>query len=143
MGYTCETAEYFRLEHIQSRIEKFFIDIASSTSSVATPSCEMTTDLDTALPSSSTEIAAEDVIDAESVTVTESVTQKVFPFKVYFSDTPKQLFNGDPAVDLAAAEGCFRHICKLFEELSDYRAFELLRTRGHRSDYLLTKQVTI
>jgi intron-binding protein aquarius len=110
------------LEHIQSRIEKFFIDIASTS-----PSVEMTTDSNEATSSSSA--------------ITESVTQQAFPFKVYFSDSPNLLFNGDQTADLAAAEGCFRHIGKLFEELSDYRAFELLRTRGHRSDYLLTKQV--
>ena len=27
VGYTCETAEYFYLEHIQSRIEKFYADV--------------------------------------------------------------------------------------------------------------------
>lgn len=31
VGYTCETAEYFNLEFIQSRIEKFYIDIKSIT----------------------------------------------------------------------------------------------------------------
>lgn len=29
----------------------------------------------------------------------------------------------------------------MFEELADYRAFELLRSHSARSDYLLTKQV--
>ena len=27
VGYTCELAEYFFLEHIQSRIEKFWVDV--------------------------------------------------------------------------------------------------------------------
>jgi hypothetical protein len=36
---------------------------------------------------------------------------------------------------------CIRLISSLFEELSDYRAFELLRTQAHRADYLFTKQV--
>lgn len=111
VGYTCETAEYFRLEHIQSRMEKFFIDLSVATT---TPS--------------------------EGIPTTSAV-QRAFPFMTYFSDTPKPLFTGDHASDLASAEGCFRHISKLFEELGDYRAFELLRTQGHRSDYLLTKQV--
>lgn len=30
---------------------------------------------------------------------------------------------------------------QMFEELADYRAFELLRSHSARSDYLLTKQV--
>jgi intron-binding protein aquarius len=29
VGYTCETADYFYLEHIQSRIEKFHLDVSS------------------------------------------------------------------------------------------------------------------
>lgn len=120
VGYTCETAEYFRLEHIQSRMEKFFIDLplsfnASASATASTP--------------------------ADSSAPTLSSVQKVFPFSNYFSDTPKPIFTGDEVSDLASAEGCFRHISKLFEELSDYRAFELLRTGRHRSDYLLTKQV--
>lgn len=111
VGYTCETAEYFRLEHIQSRIEKYHMDIATSTGTTAA------TDPPT------------------------STAQRVFPFFNYFSDTPKPVFTGDEESDRSSAEGCFRHISKLFEELNDYRAFELLRTQGHRSDYLLTKQV--
>ena len=31
----------------------------------------------------------------------------------------------------------------MFEELADYRAFELLRSHSARSDYLLTKQARI
>lgn len=31
----------------------------------------------------------------------------------------------------------------MFEELADYRAFELLRSHSARSDYLLTKQVRV
>ena len=41
------------------------------------------------------------------------------------------------------AQGCFRHISRLFEELSDYRAFELLRSGRQRADYMLTKQARI
>ena len=115
VGYTCETAEYFRLEHVQSRMEKFFIDLPLNTTAAASASADGSARL--------------------------SAVQKVFPFSNYFSDTPEPIFTGDEVSDLASAQGCFRHISKLFEELSDYRAFELLRTVGHRSDYLLTKQV--
>jgi hypothetical protein len=37
---------------------------------------------------------------------------------------------------------CFRHLERLFEELEDYRAFELLRSHAVRADYLLTKQAS-
>ena len=38
---------------------------------------------------------------------------------------------------------CFQSIGRLFSELSEYRAFELLRSAKHRADYLLTKQARI
>jgi hypothetical protein len=45
--------------------------------------------------------------------------------------------------DLESARGCINHLERIFRELADYRAFELLRTHAHRSDYLLLKQVSI
>ena len=93
VGYTCETAEYFRLEHIQSRIEKFYIDLASFSASPA--------------------------VSDESTPAGISVVQKAFPFTNYFLDTPKPLFSGDYQTDLQSAEGCFRHVSKLFEELAN------------------------
>lgn len=41
------------------------------------------------------------------------------------------------------AEGCFRHLDRVFGELADYKAFELLRNMSMRTDYLLTKQVCV
>lgn len=46
-------------------------------------------------------------------------------------------------VDKEAAIGCFKHLNNIFNELKDYRAFELLRTATQRGDYLLTKQARI
>ena len=114
VGYTCETAEYFYLSHVQARIEKFSLDLATSAQS-----------------SASAPGAASDPF----------AVSRHFPFSNYFSDTPKPLFSGAYERDLEAAQGCFKHIRKLFEELADYKAFELLRTQAHRGDYLLTKQV--
>lgn len=105
MGNTCETAAYFQLEHVQARIEKFNLTIASTTHRPAT-------------------------------------VEEVFPFKQYFADAPTALFTGGWEHDLESARGCFTHINKIFEELADYRAFELLRTQTLRSDFLLTKQVS-
>lgn len=104
MGNTCETAAYFQLEHVQARIEKFNLSIASASHRPAT-------------------------------------VEEVFPFKQYFADAPAALFTGDWDTDLESARGCFTHINKIFEELADYRAFELLRSQTLRSDFLLTKQV--
>lgn len=41
------------------------------------------------------------------------------------------------------AEGCFRHIRKIFTELEECRPFELLMSSGDRANYLLTKQAKI
>lgn len=52
-----------------------------------------------------------------------------------------ELLSGSREQDIESARGCISHLERLFRELSDYRAFELLRTHAHRSDYLLLKQV--
>lgn len=88
VGYTCETAQFFRLEHVQSRIERFEAELAN----------------------------VDGLGDGE-----KSLAHKNFPFQIYFSDAPTQLFTGDNDSDLESARGCFRHLQKLFEELEDYR----------------------
>lgn len=75
---------------------------------------------------------------------TASFVAEKFPFTAYFMDTQKPILEKQSfAQDLESAEGCIRHIKKIFDELADYRAFELLRTQAHRTDYLLTKQVSM
>jgi intron-binding protein aquarius len=99
VGYSCETAGYFYVEHIKSRIERF-----------------------------------------------KNGGHAAFPFTAFFQQqqatSGKQLFTGEASHDEEVAAGCIRFIDKIFSDLASYRAFELLRTQGHRSDYLLTKQVS-
>lgn len=116
IGASCETAEYFHMAHIRPRIEKFYIDARSAAAAATVNS------------------------DAEVSSVAS-----LFPFTAFFTDTPKPLFSaGDSAQEhYEAACGCFWHINRIFEELRDYRAFELLRTQHLRGDFLLTKQVSI
>uniref|UniRef100_A0A7M4FPY1 RNA helicase aquarius n=1 Tax=Crocodylus porosus TaxID=8502 RepID=A0A7M4FPY1_CROPO len=45
--------------------------------------------------------------------------------------------------DMEIAEGCFRHIKKIFTQLEEFRAFELLRSGLDRSKYLLVKEAKI
>eukprot|EP01113_Clastostelium_recurvatum_P032039 TRINITY_DN4066_c0_g1_i3.p1 TRINITY_DN4066_c0_g1~~TRINITY_DN4066_c0_g1_i3.p1 ORF type:complete len:1486 (-),score=430.72 TRINITY_DN4066_c0_g1_i3:35-3970(-) len=67
-----------------------------------------------------------------------------FPFTEFFSNAPQPLFGGaDYASDAEVAHGCFRHLAKMFTELEECRAFELLRTTHDRANYLLTKQAKI
>lgn len=41
------------------------------------------------------------------------------------------------------AEGCFRYLEKIFQQLEEFRAFELLRSGLDRSKYLLVKEAKI
>ncbi len=68
-----------------------------------------------------------------------------FPFTAYFYDAPQPLFPEDASYEntLEIAEGCFRHIEKIFTELEEIRGFELLRTSHDRANYLLTKEAKI
>ena len=69
----------------------------------------------------SSEVARDDVSD-------------VFPFRKYFQvDT----------VTVAQAKQLLDRLEQLFEELAEYRPFELLRSQRQRSDYLITKQARI
>ena len=71
----------------------------------------------------------------------------LFPFTGFFSDAPAhKMFepsSADYVATLDTARGCFRHLKKVFEELRDFRAFELLRNHRMRSNYLLLKQARI
>ena len=59
-----------------------------------------------------------------------------FIFRPFFHDLPAVSW-AKPTV----IARCLRTIEKIFAELRDYRAYELLRTQALRGDYLLTKQV--
>lgn len=68
-----------------------------------------------------------------------------FPFHSYFSNAPQPIF--DPASSketvLDVAEGCQRHIAKIFSELEDIRPFEVLRQPRDKANYLLVKEARI
>ncbi|XP_071832631.1 RNA helicase aquarius-like [Apostichopus japonicus] len=67
-----------------------------------------------------------------------------FPFHKYFSNAPQPVFKGKSfAEDMDIAEGCYRHIKKIFQQLEEFRAFELLRSGRDRSKYLLIKEAKI
>jgi len=68
-----------------------------------------------------------------------------FPFKKFFEDAPQPLFPENASTEevLEIAEGCFYHIRKIFEQLDEIRAFELLRTNSDRANYLLVKEAKI
>ena len=51
--------------------------------------------------------------------------------------------NEDFEDDLEIANGCWYHIKNIFEQLDEFRAFELLRTGLDRTRYLLVKEAKI
>ncbi|XP_076151695.1 RNA helicase aquarius isoform X1 [Alosa pseudoharengus] len=76
--------------------------------------------------------------------VSVETVSSLFPFPKYFQNAPQPLFRGQSYdEDMDIAEGCFRHIKKIFTQLEEFRAFELLRSGLDRSKYLLVKEAKI
>ncbi|KAL6875943.1 P-loop containing nucleoside triphosphate hydrolase protein [Trichoderma longibrachiatum] len=82
---------------------------------------------------------------AESDSSSASDIVQSFPFHAYFADAPQPLFppEADRAQVLDIAQGCYRHISKIFSELADIRPFEILRREKDKANYLLTNEARI
>lgn len=118
VGYTCETAEYFYEYRLKASVAACEAQLA--------------------------ELEKRLSADCTESTVAETAVSDIFPFSEFFANAPVQpLFSCSPATDIEVARGCLTHIRRLFQELADYRAFELLRTQAHRCDYMLMKQVSL
>lgn len=125
VGYTCETAGHFYLHQILARWEAYHVKLAQLKSTVA---------------------GDHDATDAEAAAegVLRSRVGSIFPFVAFFANAPQPLFPGKSLrQDIEIAEGCYRYIKKIFEQLEEYRAFELLRTGADRAKYLLIKEAKI
>ncbi|QLI72251.1 RNA helicase aquarius [Metarhizium brunneum] len=70
---------------------------------------------------------------------------KAFPFHAYFADAPQPLFpeDADRETTLDIANGCYRHISKIFSELADIVPFEILRRDREKANYLLTNEARV
>ncbi|KAF9974942.1 hypothetical protein BGZ73_001565 [Actinomortierella ambigua] len=121
-GATCETAGYFYSYHVVPLWEAFQAQAG------------VTDERDE-------EDASEQDEDADKM----KAIQEAFPFHGFFSNAPVALFSDCTNVGEVreAARGCFRHLVKLFEQLEEVSAFELLRTSYDRANYLLTKEAKI
>lgn len=76
--------------------------------------------------------------------VAPNKVEELFPFKNFFEDVEEGLFKGNRfEEDLEIAEGCFRYIRDIFQQLEEFRAFELLRNGLDRTRYLLVKEAKI
>ncbi|CAI9740320.1 Hypothetical predicted protein [Octopus vulgaris] len=84
------------------------------------------------------------ITNAESKENNLTIVRDLFPFTKFFSNAPQPLFTTESfQKDLDIAKGCFRHIKKIFTQLEEFRAFELLRSGADRADYLLIKEAKI
>eukprot|EP01064_Diplonema_japonicum_P036639 TRINITY_DN8313_c0_g1_i2.p1 TRINITY_DN8313_c0_g1~~TRINITY_DN8313_c0_g1_i2.p1 ORF type:complete len:1319 (+),score=327.48 TRINITY_DN8313_c0_g1_i2:52-4008(+) len=86
--------------------------------------------------------------DVEKSRESEKTARRVvalFPFEKYFKDASKPLWERADSFEnaMATAHQAWVHLTRVFNEVADCRAFELLRTSGDRGDYLLTKQAKI
>ncbi|CAG0914886.1 unnamed protein product [Notodromas monacha] len=75
---------------------------------------------------------------------TKSCVCEHFPFHEFFSNAPQPVFKGaDFDDDYNIAVGCFRYLERIFQQLEEFRPFELLRSGADRSRYLLVKEAKI
>ncbi|KAJ4994089.1 intron-binding protein aquarius [Stagonosporopsis vannaccii] len=84
----------------------------------------------------------------DSITSGETTDEQIvteFPLKDYFSNAPQPLFppEADREQLLDIAQGCYRHVEKIFTELEDIRPFEILRNPRDKANYLLVKEARI
>ncbi|OTF73724.1 intron-binding protein aquarius-like protein [Euroglyphus maynei] len=116
VAYTCETARYFYLYHVLSKWEAFLYEINDDQTVKST--------------------TADDKRSAK-------IIEEKFPFHKFFSNV-QCLFHGQSfEEDLEIAKGCFRYLKKIFTQLDEFRAFEIMRSGSDRSNYLLVREAKI
>ncbi|KAM0666348.1 hypothetical protein ACQRIU_004203 [Beauveria bassiana] len=83
------------------------------------------------------------VLAADESSVAQII--EAFPFHIYFADAPQPLLppEAERAQIIDIAEGCYRHIEKIFSELADILPFEILRRERDKANYLLTSEARI
>lgn len=70
--------------------------------------------------------------------------EKHFPFTKFFENAPQPLFKKTTfEEDYEISQGCYRYIKKVFQQLDEFRAFELMRNMSDRAEYLLVKEAKI
>lgn len=85
-----------------------------------------------------------DIQQYEDDKYTIEIFAELFPFTRFFADAPQPLFSGKSyEEDMKVAHGCYTYITKIFTQLEEFRAFELLRSGLDRSKYLLVKEARI
>eukprot|EP01125_Pyxidicula_operculata_P011263 TRINITY_DN3682_c1_g2_i2.p1 TRINITY_DN3682_c1_g2~~TRINITY_DN3682_c1_g2_i2.p1 ORF type:complete len:1261 (+),score=324.14 TRINITY_DN3682_c1_g2_i2:363-3785(+) len=137
-NFTCETARHFFTYHVLSKWESFQEQSTSYYNKLSKDSM----DVEEKKTSDDMVVVVEND-DSKEPKKTENIVDVLFPFKEFFNDVP-QLFHGKSyEEDKEIADGCFRYIRSIFDQLDDCRAFELLKSSYDRGNYLLMKQAKI
>ncbi|XP_054010956.1 RNA helicase aquarius [Hylaeus anthracinus] len=113
VAYTCETAGHFFMYQILTRWERFESRIKQR-------------------QGTGKNLPPAFIVDEE------------FPFHKFFDNAPQPLFKRNTfEEDLEIARSCFRYVERIFAQLEEFRAFELLRSGLDRSKYLLVKEAKV
>ncbi|CAL1675407.1 unnamed protein product [Lasius platythorax] len=113
VAYTCETAGYFFMYQVSTRWDRF-------------------------------EARVKQRQHTSDKSVLSSIVDEEFPFHKFFDNAPQPLFKRNSyEEDLKIAYSCFRYIERIFAQLEEFRAFELLRSGLDRSKYLLVKEAKV
>lgn len=73
----------------------------------------------------------------------ENRVSELFPFAKFFAEKSPPVFGKTFEEDLAQAQLCFDYIARVFKQLEEFRAFELMRTGVERANYLLVQEAKI
>ena len=81
----------------------------------------------------------------QSLDISIDTIIETFPFHTFFSNAPQPLFPQGSSREevLEIVRGCYRHITRVFTELSSIQPFEVLRSARPKQDYLLTTSARI
>nr|CDS32103.1 intron binding protein aquarius [Hymenolepis microstoma] len=125
--FTCETAQYFLLQEVLPRWEKFITEAAKLLK------------------------GGEDGEILTNESAPSNFVANNFPFNSFITgfinppkDLIKRIFPGrNLTEDLSIARSSFRAISAIFNTLEEFRAFELMRTGLERANFLLTQEAKI
>lgn len=117
VGYTGETAEYFQLFHVTSRIERFEAELEQHRAAA--------TNSDSSVSAPPSQDKGKKAMEGSGDKMGAAV-KELFPFHGFFANSPAgdKLFGGKELdTDLEVARGCFRHISKVDAFYVLFRSF--------------------
>lgn len=136
LGFSCETSEHFATTVIFPLIQRYLKVLEHSCSE------EEKAEL-MSIPARYSAEKKNQIKEWDAANDTEA--GRCFPFKLFFAPQGSQLFASSLSEETLIERGkrCMQTVQSLFNELKEYRAFELLRNWKHRTDYILTNQARI